>query len=154
MTPGPHNCVGCTSFEDYDGAMMCTNAIHWHGGTPPQPECFQYAPEFLDAVDNYDRLVETLGDEHPEANNALLLVMETAPAALKNEMTAKARELGLIPDVIGFLDNGSPVFNLEDVAKRLGFSMAEAEEILAERGALDPSNADVAVDPMLVHPVQ
>jgi hypothetical protein len=52
-TSGPHNCAGCMLYEDYDGTMMCTNAIHWHGGTPPEPECFQYGPEFMAAIDRY-----------------------------------------------------------------------------------------------------
>jgi hypothetical protein len=44
---GPHNCAGCAMYKDFDGTMMCSNATYWHGGTPPNPECFEYEPELL-----------------------------------------------------------------------------------------------------------
>lgn len=34
------HCQGCQLSEELDGEMMCMNAIHWHGGTPENPECF------------------------------------------------------------------------------------------------------------------
>ena len=152
------HCQGCLNFQEYDGLMTCLNLIHWHGGTPRNPQCFVYAPAFTDAVDRHLRLVDTLGMDHPDTMRAMMLAMELAPDELKDEMADMAREMGLMPEADGYLDDGSPMYRLEDVAKRLGVSLAEAEEamhkMLAEREALGLSNAGIVTDSALIHRVQ
>ena len=154
-TSGPHNCSGCVLYEDYDGTMMCTNAIHWHGGTPPDPECFQYTPAFLAAVDRHLWLVETLGMDHPDTQRAMMVSLELAPPHIHAMMGDMARDMGLIPETDGYLDDGSPMYRLEDIAERLGVSPAEAEEamhkMLAEREALGLSNAGIVTDAARIH---
>lgn len=34
-------CSGCQCFQKVQGEMTCINLIHWHGGTPPNPPCYQ-----------------------------------------------------------------------------------------------------------------
>lgn len=154
-TDGPHNCIGCTLHEDYDGTMMCTNAIHWHGGTPENPPCFEYAPEFLAAIDKRKELADALGEEHPDTMRAMMLAMELAPPHIHAMMGEKARELDLMPEADGYLEDGTPMYRLEDVAERLGVSPAEAEEamhkMLAEREALGLSNDGIVKDAARIH---
>jgi hypothetical protein len=149
------NCEGCANFEDFDGEMMCANLTYWPGGTPPNPECFEYAPEFMAAIRQHRRLVETLGLEHPDAWRAMVLVMGLAPKNLIDEIGDMAQEMGLLPDADSYLEDGTPMFRLEDVAERLGASPAEAEEsmqkILSEREALGLSNNGIVTDPELIH---
>lgn len=40
---GPQNCIGCDLYQTLDGdsAPCCLNLIHWHGGTPAHPPCFE-----------------------------------------------------------------------------------------------------------------
>jgi hypothetical protein len=152
---GPHNCAGCAMYEDFDGTMMCSKATYWHGGTPPNPECFEYKSELLEVVERHFRLVETLGMDHPDTLRAMMLAMEMAPKQLKDEFDVMAQAMGLMPEADGYLEDGTPVYRLEDVAERLGLSPAEAEEamhkMLAEREALGLSNAGIVPDPELIH---
>ena len=63
--------------------------------------------------------------------------------------------LDLLPLFDGYLDDGSPMYRLEDIAERLGVSPAEAEEamhkMLAEREALGLSNAGIVTDAARIH---
>jgi hypothetical protein len=163
---GPHNCIGCNLYQTLDGddSPCCMNAIHWHGGTPRHPPCFEKAeygnemsltPESRAAMNAHLRLVDTLGMDHPDTMRAMMLSMELAPAHIRDEISTMAHEMGLIPDADGYLEDGSPVFRLEDIAMRLGVSPAEAEEtmhkMLAEREYLGLSNAGVVTDAALIH---
>ena len=149
------NCTGCHLFENFDGEMMCMSLIRWQGGTPPKPRCYQYAPEFLAAIDRHQHLVETLGVDHPDANRELLAVMELAPEPVKAMMRAKARELDLIPEAHGYLDDGTPMFRLEDVPEKFGLSLEEAEESIHEfmsvRESMGLPIDGVLADPSLMH---
>jgi hypothetical protein len=157
-TDGPHNCTGCELWQTIDGddSPCCMNAIAWDGdGTPENPPCFEYAPEFMAAVSKHLRLVETFGDDHPDTLRAMILSMELAPPHIHAWMGEKARELDLMPEADGYLDDGSPMFRLDDIAERLGVSPAEAEEamhkMLAEREALGLSNDGIVKDAALIH---
>lgn len=87
-------------------------------------------PEFMEAIKRHRRLVDTLGMDHPETMRAMMLAMELAPKELIDEFGDMAREMGLMPEADGYLDDGSPMYRLEDIAERLGVSPAEAEEAM------------------------
>ena len=112
-------------------------------------------PEFLAVVDTTMNLVESLGMDHPETTRSLSLMMALAPKHLQDEMAAKARELGLMPKAHGYLEDGSPVFRIDDVAAQLDLSHAEVEEALremaAEGDALGMSNAGTVTDAATIH---
>jgi hypothetical protein len=114
------------------------------------------SPQFMDALHLYDRLAQTHGDNHPQAQAALMRVFDLAPPELQTQMAAKARELALIPDAGGYLADGTPVYRMEDVAKQLGLTEAEAQasiaQFMAEREAMGLETG--AIDPALIHRVQ
>lgn len=153
--PEQVNCSGCQAFCEYDGEMTCMNQICWHGGTPVQPECYEYAPDFLEVIDQYQELVETLGIDHPETNKILMLVIDLAPEPIKVQMRRKASELGLLPRAAGYLDDGTPVFGIEDVAVHLGATSEEVqvalEHMLADRAADGLPNAAMLADPASIN---
>ena len=115
-------------------------------------------PEFLAAIKHHRLLVETLGMDHPDTMRAMILAMELAPDELADEMTDMAQEMGLIPEAGGYLEDGSPMYRLEDIAERHGVSLAEAEEtlhkMLAHREALGLSNAGIVTDAARIHSKQ
>lgn len=114
------------------------------------------SPQFMHALELYDRLAQTHGDHDPQAQSALMRVFELAPPELQEQMAAKARELALIPDADGYLADGTPVYRLEGVAKQLGMTEVEAQasisQFMAEREALGLETG--AIDPALIHRVQ
>jgi hypothetical protein len=111
---------------------------------------------FSEAMRQYIRISERLGDEHPEAKRAMTKALSLAPDWFRDEMHAKAKEMGLMPEPTGYLDNGDPVFSIESIAKAHGISIEEAEqhmnEFLADRDALGLSS--VVIDHSQVNRVQ
>lgn len=110
-------------------------------------------PEFLAAVDMHHAMRTTMGEDHPLTQRALALVMELAPDELKTLMADKAREMGLMPDPDGYLDDGTPVYRLDSVARKLGMSEAQAQDaiqaLMADRVALGLDT--MPIDPALIH---
>lgn len=107
------------------------------------------SPEFLRAAEHHAALAERLGPEHPDVMMAMTTVLEHAPATLKETIHAKAVEMGLMPEPDGYLEDGSPVYRLEDVAAKLGAPIAEVE---ATMRALVAMHGDgLAIDAALVH---
>ena len=110
-------------------------------------------PQFRLAMQKHLHLVETLGEDHPDTMTAMMLAMEYAPQALKDEIHAEALKLDLIPQADGYLENGEPVYRLEDVAAKLGVSHDEARStlnrLMTERSAAGLGT--VMINPALVH---
>lgn len=100
------------------------------------------SPEFFDAIDRYEAISNHVGDDHPEACRALAEVMRLAPPEIQAQLTAKAREMGLMPDADGYTENGEALFTLETVAKHFGVS---EDEVIATVGTI------TTIDPNLIH---
>jgi hypothetical protein len=115
-------------------------------------------PECLAAVEECLRLVEILGENHPDTLRATMLALELAPEEIKAKVSAMARKLDLMPDACGYLADGTPMFSLGDVAEKLGMPPEEAEAslqaFLAERESLGLSNAGITFDPALINSKQ
>ena len=108
-------------------------------------------PEFFKAYDHYQAMVKQYGDDHPITQQAFTLVLHYAPEHIKKEMDAKAKELGLLPPVGGYTDDGEPMYRLEDIAKHFGISFEEAEQHLLQmmdnRQKVGLSNDGVLINP-------
>lgn len=96
------------------------------------------SPQFMHALELYDRLAQTHGDHDPQAQAALMRVFELAPPELQEQMAAKARELALIPDADGYLAEAE--------------AQASISQFMAEREALGLETGEI--DPALIHRVQ
>ena len=110
-------------------------------------------PEFMAAMSACLRLTESLGLEHPDTKQAMQRAMALAGPSMNAFMADKARELDLIPEADGYLDDGQPVYSLEAIAEKLDISMDEAkaamDAMLTAREELGlPA---VLVDPATVH---
>ncbi|CAN5533039.1 hypothetical protein BH10PSE16_BH10PSE16_33010 [soil metagenome] len=110
-------------------------------------------PEFLAAMSACLALVESLGMEHPDTIRATQRAMALAPPSMHDFAAHQAQELGLIPEVDGYTDDGQPVYSLEAIAAKLDMSMEEAkdamEAMLTDRAELGLPAA--LVDPDKVH---
>lgn len=157
--PERMNCRGCQLFQEADdGVMDCMDLIHFHGGTPPEAPCFEHNPAFLKAITTHRLLVESLGLEHPETQKAMMLVMELTPPWMLDQFGDMAKEMNLMPEASGYLEDGTPMFRLEDIAEKLGLSQEEAEaalqEMLADRAAQGLLVTGVTMDASLIHSKQ
>lgn len=109
--------------------------------------------ECIAAFHEYQHLVETLGDRHPATTMAMMVLMELVPDELKTMMHDKAKEMGILPEPDGYLEDGTACYRLEDVASNLGMTIEEAQlamdDFLAARGAAGLDT--ILIDSHLVH---
>lgn len=113
-------------------------------------------PERMAALQRYDTLSNTHGDDHPLTQSALALVFDLAPPEIQARIGAKARELGLLPAAGGYLADGNAVFRLEDVVRQMGLPTPEIEAIMA-RFMAEREAAGLSAEPIdlaLIHRVQ
>lgn len=110
-------------------------------------------PEYRQAVQEVLLLVETMGLDHPNTTRALQLSMSLAPPSMMAFLAETAKEMGLIPEALGYTEDGQPVFSLEAIAAKLDMSVHEAKAamdgMLEDRAALGLPAA--LVNPATVH---
>lgn len=113
-------------------------------------------PEFNEAMSTSIRLAQTLGTDHPEAIAALMLAISLAPETMIEELGGMLQEDGLMPTACGYLEDGTPIFSMREIAKKLGVPQDEAQDsalrflaTCTEHGL--PSRL---IDPELVHMLQ
>ncbi len=112
-------------------------------------------PEFSAAMHRHITLVEQFGEDSPQAKKSLMMAMHLAPDWFKDDIAAMGNEMDLLPQASGYLDDGSPVFSLEDIAAKFGISIEQAEkdlhEMMATRQELGLPIEGGLVNPSLVH---
>ena len=112
-------------------------------------------PEFSAAMHRHIALVEQFGEDSPQAKKSLMVAMHLAPDWFKDDIAAMAGENGFLPQASGYLDDGSPVFSLEDIAAKFGISIEQAEkdlhDMMATRQELGLPIEGGLVNPSLVH---
>lgn len=95
------------------------------------------SPEFLAAASAFRDLLVQDRAHTPAGLRAWQAVMETAPPEFLETMHAEAVRLGLIPEKPdGYTDEGEPVYRLEEIARRAGLSVEEAEASIIEFSAV------------------
>lgn len=98
----------------------------------------QATPEFVEALETFNDLTERGLEETPEARRAWDRVVRLAPVEFLDMMTAKMRELDLLPAPAGLDANGRPVYRLSDVADKLGIPEDEAIRAAESPGFRSP----------------
>ena len=106
-------------------------------------------PKFLKAMANYRATVQQYGEEHPIAMQAFMLAFELSPQHLKDEAYKMAEQY--LPKPSRCLDNGQPVYNLQDIADHHGITFEEAEQRLLQmmdnRQQVGLSNDGILINP-------
>lgn len=93
----------------------------------------EFSPTFTRLMAEY----QALSVEEQEAQEGRMLfanIMRNAPKSFNDMAFNMAKEMELVPDASGYLDNGDPVYSLEDVAEIHGISLEEALEVAKEMG--------------------
>ena len=98
------------------------------------------------------KLAKRHGNQHPDAQKALMYALSLAPQWFKAEMHKTAQAMNLVPEPAGYLEDGTPMYRLEDLAKSHGISVAEAEvrleRMMKMRTELGISNDGIVQDPV------
>lgn len=143
--PSPTDC--CDSHQTHEEDAAETREIE------RAHQLAEATPEFMAAMSACLALVESLGMDHPDTTRAIQRAMTLAGPSMNAMMADKARELDLIPEADGYLDDGQPVYSLEAIAAKLDMSMEDAkaamDAMLADRAELGLPAA--LVDPAAVH---
>lgn len=110
-------------------------------------------PEFIEAASQYSRLRMALGNDHPQTREQFTLLLHLAPQSFKDDMHAMADQMGLLPKSSGYLENGEPLYRIEDIAAHFNIPMEQANAMLnqmeAERQKLGIGSG--IAEPPLIH---
>ena len=114
--------------------------------------------QFKDAMDRHEHLVSTLGIDHPITKQVFMLVMEHATKKFLDVAHQVAVDMDLMPEACGYLDDGTAMYCLADIAAKHGRTIQQAEQdlhdMLAARADAGLSNSGVVTDQKLIHQKQ
>ncbi len=100
-------------------------------------------------------LVAQHGEDSPQAKRSLMEAMHLAPDWFKDDIAKMGNEMDLLPQASGYLEDGSPMFSLNDIAAKFGIPIEQAEQSLKEmmsvRQELGLPLDGVMTDPSLIH---
>jgi hypothetical protein len=112
-------------------------------------------PEFSEAMHRHIALVAQHGEDSPQAKRSLMEAMHLAPDWFKDDIAKMGNEMDLLPQASGYLEDGSPMFSLNDIAAKFGIPIEQAEqslkEMLSVRQELGLPLDGVMTDPSLIH---
>ena len=111
--------------------------------------------EFSEAMHRHIALVAQHGEDSPQAKRSLMEAMHLAPDWFKDDIAKMGNEMDLLPQASGYLEDGSPMFSLNDIAAKFGIPIEQAEqslkEMLSVRQELGLPLDGVMTDPSLIH---
>ena len=111
--------------------------------------------EFKAALKRYEHLAKTLGDDHDITTQAFTDCFYLAPPEYVEEAHRIAGEMNLLPEATGYLDDGSPLYSLADIAKHNGITFERAERdmhnMMAARKAAGLPIDGIVTDSNLIH---
>lgn len=90
------------------------------------------SPEFKAAFARYNQLSSTLGHDHEITKDAFTVLFSLAPEEYVDEAYKIAVEMDLLPEAEGYLEDGSPMYKLDDIAAKIGITIEEAEQSMNE----------------------
>lgn len=114
--------------------------------------------EFSEAMEKYKAMLdENAGIETDEARDQFAKAMLLAPDWFHEMAMSEAKTMGLIPKATHCLENGEPVFSLEEIAAHLGISLEDAQKslnkLITQREEMGLEGVR-AIDPSTVNKIQ
>jgi hypothetical protein len=114
-----------------------------------------FPPAFSEAMHRHIQIVEQLGEEHPEAKRSFMVAMHLVPDWFNDDIADMGNEIDLLPQASGYLEDGSPMFSLNDIAEKFGVSIEQAEQdlqtMMSVRQELGLPLDGVMTDSSLIH---
>jgi len=117
----------------------------------------RFTPEFSALMAQYRDTAAGLGDDHPITRRLWLMVVHTAPSWFVDEMSAMAKDMGLIPEPCACDDTGQRFYALDALAAKLGIPADEVQQhmdvLKADAAAMGLPDALQAKDARELHPL-
>lgn len=88
--------------------------------------------DFYSAIENYQRACDRYGDESVEAMRWYRRVINLAPDDIYTELLGIAHKLNLVPKASAYTDDGKPLYELNDVSRKMNVPIAILRESLYE----------------------
>lgn len=99
-------------------------------------------PKFVEAIGALEAIPKE-DRNSPAVKDLIAQAMAYAPAPLQAMLSAKARELGLLPAEPAFYtEDGEPIYTTAQVATHLGISLEEANQYAQ---AINDNHPDLAI---------
>ncbi|NMG15865.1 hypothetical protein [Aromatoleum bremense] len=109
-----------------------------------------FPPEFSALMAQYHATAAGLGDDHPITRRLWLMVVHTAPSWFVDEMSAMAKDMGLIPEPCACDDDGQRFYSPDALAAKLGIPADEVQQhmdvLRADAAAMGLPDAILAKD--------
>lgn len=110
-------------------------------------------PRGLELFRKYGELTEEEKRNSPEAAALMVEMMQYLPQEVQDQMHAMAVEMGLMPEKpSGYLEDGTPLYDLRETAKNLGVSDEELNAQITQMHAA--TGGKYQIDPSKIHRVQ
>ena len=109
-----------------------------------------FPAEFSAAMEKYEALVKTKGEDSEEARNQFMKAMLLAPDWFNNMARDIANEMCLIPKEVFCLEDGTKVFTPEQVAEHLGVPVDEVINQIEKLRAIQAEQGKVVADSFAV----
>ena len=74
--------------------------------------------------------IKKLGIHNPVTQKSLKLVLIHASSTVMERFYSMARDMGLLPPVYGYLDDGTHIFNAEQIAEYSGFPLETVNQLV------------------------
>ncbi|CAA0285292.1 hypothetical protein [Acinetobacter baumannii] len=109
-----------------------------------------FPAEFSAAMEKYEALVKTKGEDSEEARNQFMKAMLLAPDWFNDMARDIANEMGLVPNAVYCLEDGTKVFTPEQVAEHLGVPVDEVINQIEKLRAIQAEQGKVVADSFAV----
>ncbi len=117
----------------------------------------RFTPEFSALMQQYRDTSAGLGNDHPITRRLWLLVVHTAPSWFVDEMSAMAKDMGLIPEPCACDNDGQKFYSLDALAEKLGIPADEVAQhmamLKADAAAMGLSDGLLTKDASDLHPL-
>jgi hypothetical protein len=122
--------------------------------TPEEIEV-RLSPEFCDVMHKHIDACKKYGASSEQAKELLTHALLIAPPAFLEDLEKMVNEMNLIPEPSGYLEDGTPMVSLEDLARHLNIppekAVASMEKLLAKRAELGMQTDGLVVQSDQIH---
>lgn len=90
------------------------------------------SPDFFLLMEHYRHMIAVFGEDSDQAIYAFKKVLDVSPDWLKQEAFEATYGKNVLPQSSGYADDGTPLYSLEEVSRRLGMTQEQSKKKIDE----------------------